>query len=69
MKKLFVLIGLAAITFGMSSCRKVCDCTTYQSGKSINNYLREKDSRDQSCKDLEDVYSTDSAKTIYMRCK
>ena len=32
MKKLFILIGLAAVTFGMTSCRKVCECTTYQSG-------------------------------------
>ena len=66
MKKLFILIGLAAVTFGMTSCRKVCECTTYQSGKSINNYLREKDSRDQACKDLEDVSSEDGT-TIYMR--
>ena len=67
MKKLFILIGLAAVTFGMTSCRKVCDCTTYQSGKSINSYLREKDSRDQACKDLEDVTSAEG--TIYMSCK
>ena len=67
MKKLFILIGLAAVTFGMTSCRKVCECTTYQSGKSINNYLREKDSRDQACKDLEDVASADG--TIHMICK
>lgn len=67
MKKLFLFLGLAAITFGMSSCRKVCECTTYQKGKSINNYLREKDDRAQDCKELEDVGSEDG--TIYMSCK
>lgn len=67
MKKLFLLLGLAAITFGMTSCRKVCDCTTYQDGKSINSYLREKDDRAQDCKELEDIQSEDG--TIYMKCK
>lgn len=33
MKKVFMLLGVAAIIFGMSSCKKACDCTvSYTAG-------------------------------------
>lgn len=66
MKNILLLLGFSAIVLGMASCRKVCECTTYQNGKSINNYLREKSDKSQPCSELQDVGSADS--TIYMRC-
>ena len=35
MKKLFVVLGVVAIAFAFTSCKKTCECTTYLLGEVV----------------------------------
>ena len=50
MKKLFLVLGIAAFCFGAISCKKQCECTTYLLGEVVSTNSYEVDSKDDCLK-------------------
>lgn len=69
MKKLMIALGLGACIFGMTSCRKVCDCSLFQSNEKIHKYTLEREDRAQKCSDLTNTFEDENGKMSGIHCE
>lgn len=66
MKKFLILLGVTAVVFGMSSCKKECNCTTTYGGTSVTQDWGEQKASD--CDDLTSVYKANLGSAYTVKC-
>ena len=64
-----IVLGFGSVLFGMTSCRKVCNCTLFQANEKINKYMVEREDRSQKCADLTNSYMDEEGKLNGMHCE
>ncbi|MBQ9639341.1 MAG: hypothetical protein IJV22_07290 [Bacteroidales bacterium] len=70
MKKVVLVLGVAAMMFGMASCSKTCKCTYTVAGISATQHDIDISDNDdvKKCKDLNDSFTVNGVKVADADC-